>query len=427
MGKRVDFCHFWDSSTRRAIEWTFFSDDGPWSSSKNSFHRKARCSSCNKTVRSKRETMGNHIKNCSHLPSGARLRYVNSSDSFKASTTRGISSGDTQSIKNFFQPKLTADASRKIENQLLRAFIATNTSFNAASSSEFQKLFNMLNSSFITPRRTKLSTTVFDRVSNQERQAVISLYGNRSFVSLCVDGWKTPTSKKWLGFCALLRGYGNENVAIDVRRFEDVTGRGETEPVITAEMQNELRSIEGILPENSRSRLCSVIKDSMNVNVAAKNTLSKSFDSVLFLPCHAHQLNLMAGNVLTHHSVKSIANSAKAIVNFFIVFPKQKLRLQNIMVERNEKALELVQEGDTRWYSHYSLVVSLFKARPFLEEFKQSVRDCDLILKKALPVEALDAIGSTSFWTKLGLVAELLRPLTMEIAGSERTNAGDWR
>eukprot|EP00171_Calliarthron_tuberculosum_P005343 IDg5343t1 len=88
------------------------------------------------------------------------------------------------------------------------------------------------------------------------------------------------------------------------------------------------------------------------------------------------------------------------------------------MFESCGKVYEFVQEAETRWYSHYGMVLSLFRARQYLEDYKRGVKDEDLILTRAI-----DTIGSTSFWNKLNLVSEILRSLTIEIGICERTNS----
>lgn len=64
------------------------------------------------------------------------------------------------------------------------------------------------------------------------------------------------------------------------------------------------------------------------------------------------------------------------------------------------KVIRLVTQGDTWWYSHYGLVLSLFYARKCLEAYKASVLDTDAILESATARLVLDTIGCSTFWTK---------------------------
>lgn len=93
------------------------------------------------------------------------------------------------------------------------------------------------------------------------------------------------------------------------------------------------------------------------------------------------------------------------------------------MTEGSGTHFEFVKWVDTRCFSHYKMVLSLSKARKYLEEYKKSLQDEDEILKQDIACKAIDTIGSKSFWAKLGLIAEFLRIATIEIGNIEKRTA----
>ena len=93
------------------------------------------------------------------------------------------------------------------------------------------------------------------------------------------------------------------------------------------------------------------------------------------------------------------------------------------MMNISEKVIRLVTEGDTRWYSYYSLILSLFDARKSLEAFKSLIQSDPSVMGINKSVQGPNTIGSSTFWMKIGLISELLRPLTIEIIGC---GAGFW-
>lgn len=195
---------------------------------------------------------------------------------------------------------------------MIRALITTNTSFNALSNPEFTELFRILNPSFTPPGKTALRTIIFERVWNEDRSKIHSSYQTGSYVSLCINGWKTPGHLKWLGICGILRSVQTGNTLIDARRFEDVTLEGENARVVFRKLKQEILTILSYIENKApKSVLSSVITDSVNFNIGAKKKLGKIYPKMMFLPCHAHQLNLMACNFLTHTSTKEIVSSAK--------------------------------------------------------------------------------------------------------------------
>ena len=85
-------------------------------------------------------------------------------------------------------------------------------------------------------------------------------------------------------------------------------------------------------------------------------------------------------------------------------------------------SFESIQYGKTR-YSCFEMINSLMRARRCLEEYKTNLLDNDPVLQKPLVIRAIDPNGSSSFWTKLSFIAELTRPLTLEVAVNEKSSA----
>lgn len=78
---------------------------------------------------------------------------------------------------------------------------------------------------------------------------------------------------------------------------------------------------------------------------------------------------------------------------------------------------------DARWYLHFGLIVSLYKARTCLQLFKSKVEASNSVVSNSKLVAVLDTIGSSMFWMNLSLVVDLLSPLTIEIGIDENQNA----
>ena len=75
----------------------------------------------------------------------------------------------------------------------------------------------------------------------------------------------------------------------------------------------------------------------------------------------------MTGNTLNHTSSRSITIQARSTVSIFDTFPKQRARLQRSMRKKMRKVIKLVVQGETRWYSHYRLMLSFDRAHSSLE------------------------------------------------------------
>lgn len=98
----------------RSIEWSFFENMGPWSST-NANYRKAKCRRCSFIVRSKRATMQNHITSCKKIEKTPRDMYRKNKFSFGVNSLSAPES-DSASIKQFFMPKVSKKRSEQIES-----------------------------------------------------------------------------------------------------------------------------------------------------------------------------------------------------------------------------------------------------------------------------------------------------------------------
>eukprot|EP00171_Calliarthron_tuberculosum_P005841 IDg5841t1 len=280
-------------ATSHSIEWQFFSD------------------------------IGRHIIACPKIPGAAKKEYRSSSTIFQDKKTFNFSQSTSQrSTSRHFNPVMTKKQLLELENQAVRFALSANLSFHALENAKLHRLLSLCNPSALLLGRTKLSTTVLNRLSADERGNVCSSIKTVSFISITIDSWTTPTGEKWLGFCRLLRTVSGGGVTLDVSRFEDVTSIGVTKETVTVELQKELTSLYG--------------------------------------------LATLAGT-LTMDSLSACS-------------PQEKV----------------------------------------LEAWKSAVESDPGILRNSRAVQIMNTIGSSTFWLKLGLISELLEPLTIEIGLLER-------
>lgn len=91
----------------------------------------------------------------------------------------------------------------------------------------------------------------------------------------------------------------------------------------------------------------------------------------IFLPCMAHQMNLVFGDIFKESSkYKSVSTKAIRIVSFFHMssYFAGNLRDEQMTIYKNPIAL--IRPGDTRWNSYYFCFHSLLKTEAALKVFK---------------------------------------------------------
>lgn len=114
-------------------------------------------------------------------------------------------------------------------------------------------------------------------------------------ITISADEWKTPTNRKWLGFCKVLRRRGVSDASLNIQytsvrmsTIRDVTICGETEETVTQGFHEELSKDLN----SSNDRVVAVVTDSAGCNMKAKRNLTAmyyirivSFDCVSPMLC----------------------------------------------------------------------------------------------------------------------------------------------
>lgn len=114
-----------------------------------------------------------------------------------------------------------------------------------------------------------MSTTVLNRLSSTERCEAQKIYNDGANVSLRIYGWMTPSGETCVSFCRLIRGIDSAKMCIDVSRLKHVTKTGETEKIITSEVDSELQSIIEQISDSDSNKLVAVVTDSAACNIGA--------------------------------------------------------------------------------------------------------------------------------------------------------------
>ena len=138
-------------------------------------------------------------------------------------------------------------------------------------------------------------------------------------------------------------------------------------------------------------------------NISSKNTLCKEFSLTLFIPHHAHQLNLAIEYVPTHDSVKSVISSAKLVVDFFNVVPKQKFNRQKIL-RRAEEMFEFLQT-----LRHLGTLISVcYRVSLKRDNVLKSLQTAYMIMKKYL--QGLSVLSYRRNWEDTVLDKTIFNP-----------------
>lgn len=135
----------------------------------------------------------------------------------------------------------------------MRFDLRTNILLNAITDVELLKMLRLPNPKAVIPARMTFPINILDRLSASESGKVCTKYDEWSFISDCIDGWRSPLDDKWLGFCRFLHGIDSVEEKIDVSIFFDMNSTFENENYVADRIDLELRKVIDAMKENQRN------------------------------------------------------------------------------------------------------------------------------------------------------------------------------
>jgi hypothetical protein len=249
--------------------------------------------------------------------------------------------------------------------------IRANIPFHAVDLPLFRKLLTDLFPSIDLPFSNKMSSVVLARRAAYYATEMKTKYGGNSifvvFATKQIDAFKTRQKRKVVGVLNVMARADTGEYTKDFEGAEDLGSRKEDETAVLnivrksikngSDAGNMFPAVESCSIGNSR--LVVIVTDSARCNVSARVIFSKELPGVTQIAFYAHQLNLLAGEVITHDAVKAVARTGAEIVSFFNSSTKYLSSVREIKISEYGRAKSFVSRGKTRWYSHYGPFRSL--------------------------------------------------------------------
>lgn len=438
---------------KRTIEWTFFTDDGPWRAGSN--FRSAKCRSCQLSVRSKRETMSVHIRKCPQITSRKRRAYEQDRDAWhnvlpsSGEKTNGKVRVNASSAPRPSKPpsalhgkRLDKQVQSKFEEHLLRFAISEGLPLNALQSPELLEAFRCVNKSAILPHSKPMLTAVLDRLAQKEWNTARSAYEAGAAVTISATtlsphGWKARTQDQWFGFCRLLRHPVTSRTHTE---FSCLRAIGEclvTQEASVDEYKRELSATvaevdqhtpsvlqSAGLSEYGRAKVVAIVTDSAKTNPHLRKELGTEYPGVRIVSCFCHQLYLTTCNILSHSDIEPYVQLAKSVVLYFRSFVEEyeKVMAISLSLGNSNCSHAIFGNAESRWYGHLKQLVAISRCRDVFAEYVMQTPPPEDVLRHARATEAVEAIQNSHLWTHMGILAELLQPFIAEI---ERIEAPD--
>ncbi|CAB4436770.1 unnamed protein product [Rhizophagus irregularis] len=243
----------------------------------------------------------------------------------------------------------------------------------------------------------------------------------RELFKFCIPAVKLPSAKTLSG--SVLKNASKnlveENISIAQKDLGGVTAVFDGWTNVRSEHLFGVDVMEEA--HNHKINIKCFVSDSAGEYAAARRQMRVEYKDKIFLPCMAHQMNLVFGDIFKESKkYKDVSTKAIQIVSFFNMSSFFAGNLRDEQMAIYKKPIALTRPGDTRWNSFYFCFNSLLKTEVALKSLvakfspqrSKSGRSCKISSNnKLLSVDIIQIVNDSTFWATLFELQNLLLPL----------------
>ncbi|GBB94004.1 hypothetical protein RclHR1_22700003 [Rhizophagus clarus] len=328
----------------------------------------------------------------------------------------------TQSrIINYVSRPLTRRDKPYFETLLLRMQVSNGLPFTFFENQETKEVFNFIAPALKLPSRKRMSDRILPHATKMLKQSITkSAQNDKIGVTVTCDGWTNIKQEHLFGVVFITST--DETLIWGAKDISDE--RSKTENVID--------HIKSIMIEAAKIKL----------KLIALRISQIEYPNKVFLPCMAHQMNLIVGEIFKALDIyQQTSTKAVKIVSYFHSSAYFMGLLRNEQKSLYGKTTALATPGETQWCNYYFCFHSILKTEAALktlatkfapEHLKgpsasqsglQRQKYISNATKKFLPSDIIAIINDPSFWIHLYELQDLILPLCAALSKLQKDMA----
>jgi Protein of unknown function (DUF 659)/hAT family C-terminal dimerisation region len=308
---------------------------------------------------------------------------------------------------------LSSSQKESLDRRFALACYSQGLPFTVFEGPEMKEALHELHPAYQPPTRYVLSGRLLEEVYSNLKVNVDKAIAATPFLNVITDESDNISSER----------IGNISIHTLSGAFhwtsEDLRARRMTAIGVSEWLKEHLK----IISNGDLSRVNSIATDTCSTMLSAWEQLHESAElkHCFFIPCDSHGIQLLIKDLFTYVlSLKELHDQAQAIVTAFRKAPLQYARLREFQIQRYGKKKSLCLSVITRWGTQYRLINSVLQNKAALQDYAIEYGP------QHLKYGAHETILSSQFWTRLGLLHELLEPLNtaIKMSESDKSNLG---
>ncbi|CAG8671688.1 9194_t:CDS:2, partial [Ambispora gerdemannii] len=277
------------------------------------------------------------------------LSTSNSTTSNLSTTNSTISNPSTSnsiikqsSLMGYLSRPLSNKDLLHFENLILRIIVSNGLPFKFMENQETKDVFSFIAPALKLPGRKAISDRILPQSSQELLLSVIKrAQEDKIGITAACDGW-TNIKQQHLFGVVFITSQGE----ILIWKAKDVSDqRSKTEDVKLL-----LKSLMEEAEQNQIKINC-FVTDSAGEYAAARRQLRIEYPNKIWIPCMAHQMNLVVGDIFKESEFyQQTSKNAVRLVSYFHSSPYFTEKLQNEQQSCYEKTIALATPSETPWF-----------------------------------------------------------------------------
>ncbi|XP_028566721.2 zinc finger BED domain-containing protein 4-like [Podarcis muralis] len=304
----------------------------------------------------------------------------------------GSHSRQSDFLANFVD-KMSKEDQERADETLARAIFASSTSLSIVENQYWKDLYKLIRPSYKLPSHYRLAHPLLDREYNRVQTMVAQRISRAESLTLMPKRW-TDTQ-------------GNSLLSIMFATPEAIFLKA----IATKPSHHTGEYIANILGEEIESagppRVQALVTDNTSSMRGAGEILKSTYPHLIVFVCSAHGLNLLAKDILSASTMKTILAAGKAIVKVFNNHPIANQALKKLQKEKQGKENALLLPSETRWSSAIKCLESLLHTMNCLQH-ASTEETVSQIIPQNIRKQILDDV----FWVKVQDAYNLLLPIS---------------
>jgi hypothetical protein len=272
-------------------------------------------------------------------------------------------------------------STESLTQHMALAFACSHLPFQLADRPAFRDFLLLVrNSVAAIPTRRTVQAATLSAAAALRRQLIQRLRDTKAPVAIAFDGWTNTNSQKVTNIVLVSRGIAFYWCSI-VNRVEKNTAswlHSKLVPVLQ-ELMKEGVPFAGFIGDNEA------------VNGALHRRLLVEFPFLLRIPCSAHTIQLIVGDILRCERWAGVKASVEEVLKHFSSTKESRSRLLSLQEANKVSPLCLIKPTETRWNSFLYASQRMLKLKDFIDLIvKQDARvwqELDRLVALLLPFQ----------------------------------------